>query len=318
MEQIPIHRIIQSFENKLSEKEKEELDAWLSSSKENRQQFEELRKTYTATGKLKIDFNPDAKEGLEKVNKRIQSGKTKHIVWRAAAALLLLALATQLVLQIQEPNNRTEIVAQQRQIVFLPDSSKVILAKNACLSYPKTFKKNERDVKLNGTAYFEITKKPGKPFQIKTQHTKVEVLGTKFLVEADNPSTEKVTVDEGKVAFNSGSLFSGKKLILTKNEIGTWNAKTKKLSEEINQQQNSNSWLSGRFNFSNMPLSEVLKTLEQHFNKKIELNDKNAGALKYSGQFNSNYSLENIIKTICLTLDFSYEKNENTYVIKKP
>ncbi|MCG6190168.1 FecR family protein [Maribellus maritimus] len=316
MEQVPIHQIIQSFENKLSEKEKEELDAWLSSSEENRQQFEELRKTYTATGKLKIDFNPDAKKGLEKVNERIQSGKTKHIVWRAAAALLLLALATQLVLQIQAPNNRTEIVAQQRQIVFLPDSSKVILAKNACLSYPKTFKKNERDVKLNGTAYFEITKKPGKPFQIKTQHTKIEVLGTKFLVEASNPDAERVTVDEGKVAFTTGSLFTREKVILTENEIGSWNAKTKKLSEEINQQQNRNSWLSGNFNFRELALSEVLKILEQHFNKKIELSDKNFGSLRLSGRFNSDTSIEEIIEIICQTLNLSYEKDKNTYIIK--
>ncbi len=316
MKQIPIHQIIQSFENKLSEEEKKELNSWLSLSEENRQQFEELRKTYTATAKLKIDFDPDERKGLQNVNQQIQSRKTKRFIWRAAAAILLLALATQLVLRIQAPNNWTEIVAQQRQIVFLPDSSKVTLAKDASFSYPKKFNKNERNVKLNGTAYFEITKDSEKPFQIKTQHTKIEVLGTKFIVEASISDTEKVIVDEGKVAFSTGLLFSREKVILTENEIGTWNANTKKITKKINQQHNSNTWLSGNFNFRELALSEVLKILEQHFNKKIELSNKNLGSLRLSGRFNSDTGLDGIIEIICRTTDLSYVKNKNSYLIK--
>ncbi len=315
MEQIPIHQIIASFEDNLSEKEQETLKQWLSQSQENRQLFNEIKKTYTASGKLKINFEPDEAYALENVNWQIKSKQTIRLIWRAAAAIIVLLLATQIVLHTQSTKNWNEFTAQQRQTIFLPDSSKVILAQNAQLSYPESFKGNERDVKLSGTAYFEITHNPEKPFRIKTNHTKVEVLGTKFLVETNQSTSEKVLVDEGKVSFSTGSLFSHQKVILTKNEIGIWDSKQNKLSEKANPEQNSNAWLSGRFSFSRLPLADVLKTIEKHYNIKIELADKSLETIKYSGQF-YNSSAENIIKTICLTLNCSYEKHKNSFTIK--
>ena len=40
--------------------------------------------------------------------------------------------------------------------------------------------------------------------------------------------------DEGKVAFSSGSILSRQKVILTENEIGTWNGKNHQLNEQVN------------------------------------------------------------------------------------
>jgi transmembrane sensor len=92
------------------------------------------------------------------------------------------------------------------------------------LKFPETFKGNKREVQLTGKGYFEITKNPEKPFLIKTKHSHIEVLGTKFLVDASQPNTEKVIVDEGRVALKVG-LFMTKKVLLTQNEIGVWNRK---------------------------------------------------------------------------------------------
>jgi ferric-dicitrate binding protein FerR (iron transport regulator) len=317
MKEIPIDKIIASFEGKLSETGQKELGLWLSTSEKNRLHFNELKKTYdSSTKKLTMNFEPDANKALKKINQQIKTKRIIRSVWKAAAAIILLVLASQFILRTQSTGNWHEITAQQRQTVFLPDSSKVILAKNTTLTFPETFKENKRKVYLNGTAYFEITQNPEKPFQINATSTEIEVLGTKFLVDAAQPDKESVAVDEGKVAFSFGSLFTREKIILTEDEIGTWNADTKKITKEINQQQNSNTWLSGNFNFREQTLSEILKTLEQHFRKKIELSNKDFGLLRLSGKFSSDDSLEKIIETICLTLNLSYEKNENMYIIK--
>lgn len=315
MDRIPINSILQSFEGRISDEEQVLLSEWLAESAENCQIYNELRKTYTACGKLDIDFHPDETKALEKVNRKIRSNKTIVFAWRAAAAVILLLLASQFIFRAQMPRNWNEIIAVQQQTVFLPDSSKVILAENASLKFPDSFKGNQRKVILTGTAYFEITKNKEKPFHINTPNTEIEVLGTKFLVDANDKNFEKVLVDEGKVAFSSGSILSQQKVILTKNEIGTWNPESHQLSEQINSEQNSNAWLSGRLAFSNLPLSEVLKTLENHFNIKIELADTSFSATKYSGQFNTN-NAEKIIETICLTLNLSYENKDQKFVIK--
>ncbi|MGE0019553.1 MAG: FecR family protein [Draconibacterium sp.] len=314
MKQIPIHQIIQSFEGKISEKEQKELDEWFSESAENQKTFEELRKTYTVSGKLNIDFATDEIKALVKVHQQINTRKNIRMVWRAAAAIIILILATQIILQTNSTANWQEITASQNRTIFLPDSSKVILAENASLKFPETFKENKREVQLTGKGYFEITKNAEKPFLIKTNHSHIEVLGTKFLVDASQPNTEKVIVDEGKVALKAG-LFMTKEILLTQNEIGIWNRENNKLSKQITHEQNSNTWLSGKLTFSNLPLSEVLKTVENHFNIRIALADENFSDIKYSGQFNTS-DAEEIVKTICLTLNLSYQKEGNNFEIK--
>lgn len=314
MEQIPIHQIIQSFESKISEKEQQELDKWLSKSNINRHRFEELRKTYTVSRKLKFDFATDEIKALEKVHHQINSRKNIRMVWRAAAAIIILVLATQIILQINSTANWQEITASQNRTIYLPDSSKVILAENTTLKFPETFNGIEREVQLTGKGYFEITKNPEKPFLIKTKNTNIEVLGTKFLVDASQTNTEKVIVDEGKVALKAG-LFITKEVILTQNEIGVWNKENNELSKQITHEQNSNTWLSGRLTFSNLPLSEVLKTIENHFNIKIALTDENFNDIKYSGQFNTS-DADEILETICITLNLSYQKEGNYFEIK--
>jgi transmembrane sensor len=97
-----------------------------------------------------------------------------------------------------------------------------------------------------------------------------------------------------------------------KSGFGTEN---NELSKQITHEQNSNSWLSGRLTFSNLPLSEVLKTVENHFNIKIALADENFSDIKYSGQFNTS-DAEEIIETICITLNLSYQKEGNNFEIK--
>ena len=314
MKQIPIQQIIQSFEGRISETEKKELDTWLSESAENQKILDEFRKTYSFSEKLNSGFATEEKNALEKVYKRINQRKNIRLIWQAAAAVFIIALTTQILIQTQSKANWHENIALQRQTIFLPDNSKVILDENAILKNPGKFNENNREVWLRGTAYFEITKNPKKPFKIKTENTNIEVLGTKFLVDASQPNTEKVIVDEGKVALKSG-LFMTKEILLTQNEIGVWDNIKKELSEQNVLKPNSNSWLSGRLSFSNVPLSEVLETIENHFNIKIALADENYCDVKYSGQFNTS-DAEEIVKTICITLNLSFQKEGNNFEIK--
>lgn len=314
MKQIPIHQIIQSFENRISEKEKDELDKWLLESAENQKKYEEFRKTYSLSEKLNFDFANDENKALEKVHQQINTRKNIRMVWRAAAAIIILVLATQIILQTNSTANWQKITASQNRTIYLPDSSKVILAENASLKFPEIFKENKREVQLTGKGYFEITKNTEKLFLIKTKNSHIEVLGTKFLVDASQPNTEKVIVDEGKVALKAG-LFMTKEILLTQNEIGVWDRENNELSKQITHEQNSNSWLSGRLTFLNLPLSEVLNTLENHFNIKIALADENFNDIKYSGQFNTS-DAEEIIETICITLNLSYQMEGNNFKIK--
>ncbi|MFV0375935.1 MAG: FecR family protein [Mangrovibacterium sp.] len=316
MEQVPIHQILKSFEGRLVKNDSAVLNEWLLLSEANKDLYEELRKAYSTAGKLTMEFEPDSERALLQVTRRIKVHHTIRMLWQsAAAAVILIILSTQLISQLSEPTDWQEVTALERQTVILPDSSKVVLAPNARVQYPTQFAEKLRTIKLEGSAYFEINRNLDKPFKISTKNTLIEVLGTKFMVEAQHPDLERVLVDEGKVAFSSGSVFSRKKVILSKNEIGIWDAENHQLSEQINPEQNANAWLSGRLSFSNQPLYEVIKTLEKHFNIDLNLTDANFAGISYSGQFNTS-NPEDIVKTICQTLNLSYTKNEPNFVIK--
>src|SRR5690606_4126296 len=129
------------------------------------------------------------------------SRKNVRIIWQSVAAIIVLALTTQVMFTTFSTAKWIDITSQKRQTILLPDSSKVILAENSNLKYPKTFDENERNVQLNGTAYFEIKMNLKSSFSVNTANTKTTVLGTKFLIDASNPLQEQVIVDEGKVSF---------------------------------------------------------------------------------------------------------------------
>jgi len=106
----------------------------------------------------------------------------------------------------------------ERKKVVLPDSTTVHLNSGSRLSYNKDFGKGNRQVWLNGEAFFEVTKDAAHPFLVNTDRMTVKVLGTVFNVKAYNTKEDiETTVVEGKVEV---SLKEGaeKKVILLPSE----------------------------------------------------------------------------------------------------
>ena len=57
--------------------------------------------------------------------------------------------------------------------VVLPDGSKVWLNNAATLKYPREFSEKERNVYLEGEAYFEVTHHENKPFILRSPKTAI-------------------------------------------------------------------------------------------------------------------------------------------------
>ena len=68
--------------------------------------------------------------------------------------------------------------------VSLPDGTEVWLNAASSLSYPTTFEKDLRMVKVTGEVYFDVAKDAKRPFIVQTENQKIEVLGTSFNVNA--------------------------------------------------------------------------------------------------------------------------------------
>jgi transmembrane sensor len=104
----------------------------------------------------------------------------------------------------------------------LADGSRVWLDAGSAVTYPVAFTGKERKVTLTGEAYFEIAHDEAKPFYVSKGALSVQVLGTRFNVNAyDDEQELKVTLLEGAVkvsqliTHHSRFIKPGQQVVLT-------------------------------------------------------------------------------------------------------
>ena len=81
----------------------------------------------------------------------------------------------------------------------LEDGSIVYLSEQSTLRYPEKFQADKRVITLRGKAYLDVSKQPERPFLIDTELAAIEVLGTYFSVEHNDPSSFLLSVRNGEV-----------------------------------------------------------------------------------------------------------------------
>jgi transmembrane sensor len=87
-------------------------------------------------------------------------------------------------------------------LINLPDKSSVLLSQNSTIRYPREFAGDSREVYMEGTAFFEVTKNPIKPFYVNAGNIVAKVLGTSFEITTNKRDEQvKVVVKSGTVSI---------------------------------------------------------------------------------------------------------------------
>ena len=168
------------------EEEKQILD-WVDASDENRKAFQKERMLYDI-----------ALFSEEKQSERLKR-KTRILPilqWTARiAAVMIILFGSGLLFKDYRYNKSAQlqtvaVPAGQRAQITLADGTKVWLNSQSTLTYASNFGRQERNVLLDGEAYFEVSKNEKIPFFVNTETNKVRVVGTSFNVCAYNGSNE--------------------------------------------------------------------------------------------------------------------------------
>lgn len=96
----------------------------------------------------------------------------------------------------------TEIMAPlgSKSEISLPDGTHVILNAGSILKYGSDYNYNNRDLYLEGEAYFKVTKNIELPLNVSAGNIMVKAVGTEFNIKAyDEEGTIETTLVEGKV-----------------------------------------------------------------------------------------------------------------------
>lgn len=153
--------------------------------------------------------------------------------------------------------------------IILPDGSKVWLNSASSINFPTAFNGNERSVTITGEAYFEVAHNPGKPFNVKANGTKIQVLGTHFNVMAyANEGSVKTTLLEGSVKVSAGNESSlikpGQQARVSEGQIKIMAAN---LEEAV-------AWKNGYFYFKNTDIQTVMRQISRWYDVDVEYRGK--------------------------------------------
>ncbi|MFR9165109.1 MAG: FecR family protein [Dysgonomonas sp.] len=273
-----------------------------------------------------LEIAPDSKaySALDKVNHRIGYPSEQQVsiplykkLSRIAAVLIPLFIIAGGYLYYQSTRSNLieiQVAYGEEKHLFLPDSSEIWINAGSTVKYPKEFKGDKRTVQLDGEAYFSVKKDASKPFIVNTEMLSVAVLGTKFNVKAyTNDEKITTTLTSGKVEVKS----EAQSRILRPNEQLSFDKKTSAINISEIPSNETDAWKSGQLIFTDASLSDVLQTLERHFNITIENNTGISTSKLYTVKFLKNESLDEILNIMQDVASFSYWEKDGKIMITK-
>jgi len=322
---IPWNIIGKCFGEQAAREESDRLDNWLEEDKENKKILAEIYNVYSLSGTLPQTIHPDKEKAWEKID-RLTSNKITPLIRfiknfryaAAAAAILIASIIVFLLINTRHPKvlqQYTEIVSPlgQKSLIILPDSSLVWLNSGSSLKHKGSFNVKEREVILEGEAFFNVKEDKSKLFRVKTGILNVDVYGTSFNIKNyENDSLQEITVSEGEVGI-SGGLKKSKKI--TKGEQALLNKNSNKISFVNTDPEIVSSWKNNELIFDNDPLTEVIKYLERWYGVNITIDKEMLGKHNYTFKIKTESFIEMLEKMKIMT-PLVYEINGKDVKIK--
>lgn len=310
MEQTTLHKY---FRGEASIEEEKAIMEWAGSSQENERAYLNER--------MLFDVSLFAEEKKREKKGSGHSRLISILKWptRIAATLILLVSSFYLIKEYEYTINAGQqtvtVPAGQRAMITLADGTNVWLNAQSTLTYSPDFGRDNRNVELDGEAYFEVVKNKNIPFNVLTQQNRVEVIGTTFNVAAyKNTNIFEASLVEGLIDIYSKE---SKKPItrLSKNQQFRIEGRVKTKSNM--KSTDALLWREGLYCFDDTPFQDILKKLEIHYGLKIAI--KNAEVLNYhcTGKFKEQDGLEHILRVIQKDNPFNYrfDEGKNTVTI---
>ena len=341
--------LIRYLTETVTAEENMQVEQWCTMSDENQKILEQLYFTLQVSNRLRVIQSVNHNEALCNFKNRIETkGKSirrKIMIQRfqqIAAVLFLpvLLLSSWLFLQINGiPPKYIELRSNPGMVttIELPDGSKVWLNGGSYLRYPRIFKSRNREVEMNGQAYFEIVPNAQQPFLVKTSESfSLEVLGTSFnLLAYKDEDIIETTLVKGsvrlkllqngkiiqhvmepneKVVYTKDKELKSKKIItgLTNNHqvVPSTNIDSEIKTEPIKiatvDPKYDIAWKDHQILFKNHPMEEVIRTIGRYYNVQFVVKNNKVINSKITGKF-SNEQLPQVMEYLRIASGIKYK-----------
>lgn len=256
--------------------------------------------------------------------------KANNFSWllKIAAILLITSGISFIVYNLQEQsvfeNGQSqramqEISTDQGERVRLKfsDGTEVLLNSSSLIRFPGKFVNNIREVELvKGEAYFNVENRGDIPFLVHTKDANIQVLGTKFNVNAYRTNEKvEVVVAEGKVAVRGNEVSqNSKEVVLTEGEFTEVAENGQPLLPRKVDLGIHLAWIDKTIIFDYSSFEEVLNKINDHYGVEFEVRDSTLFDRRLTTVF-SDESLTKVMEVVSLTLDLNFEQEGDKIIL---
>ncbi|UXP31957.1 FecR domain-containing protein [Reichenbachiella agarivorans] len=301
--------------NMLTEQEKLEVEAWYDS-------FDQLDDDLHVSHLRRTDGSHIAQRIWARILKRTQYETKFKLPYRWAAVITLLLVSAIIGIayrsvvyqQVIAMTSKTiEVPEGKMMIVDLPDGSKVWIRSGSILSYNRFFLGDQRNVALDGEAFFDVQKNPNKPFVVHSGAWETRVLGTSFNVKALlNLDIYEVMVRTGKVQISDSSA-----VLATLLPGGRISRRDERIDVDETQVAQYLQWREGGLIFDNSSMAEIAWYLQNRFDLQVEIEGEHIQHFPFSGDF-TGLSFSQILKIMQEVYPFEVQElTANHYLIRE-
>jgi transmembrane sensor len=327
-----------------TEEERNRIEEWIERSPEHAQLVDQLRHIWSASEDLVFqtgsDFS-DVDRGWHELLAKMESRslpvpvptppQVRHPAHRlrpvvtpfmyfvriAAVVVLLIgavaglsSLATREVDALR-PSPLEEIATApgQRATVRLVDGTRVLLNVDSKLRFTTGFAADQREVYLEGEAFFTVSRDEARPFLVRTGDAIVQVLGTEFDVRAYPGEDEvRVLVTEGLVSVRPREAAVLDTVVLRAGHQGRVARGRLGVIRSHSDAAFDLAWMDGRLVFRDAPIQEVAAELSRWYRLNVELAVPPERVDRLNASFGDE-PLGEILNSIAATLSLKYERD---------
>lgn len=357
MERLPWELLDRYFKKQITNSEQHLLENWIAESKEHTLLFQEIDTDIKAGLPFPGNFNEDTFQTWSELKENYKIPRYFNIplkkLYRLAAAIMIPLLLVgglggviiaKSFLNNYSHNAFTTIYSPggQKTKVTLPDKSIVWLNAKTTLKYTSAFNEKQRNVYLDGEAFFDVTHDKTRPFIVKTSTINIKVYGTTFNVKAyKEDGVTEATLVKGKISIEgihvSGN--DGDEIIIHPNETFSY-VKDKAAFEKARLPESKTqdkivskrvepiiqiaqkvdvalivAWKDGKLCFKDENFSTLAYKLEQWYNVKIHFEDAEVQEIKYTGKFEKE-NINQVLRYLQILTPFEYDIKLNEINIR--
>ncbi|SMD05371.1 FecR family protein [Pedobacter africanus] len=175
----------------------------------------------------------------------------------------------------------------------LSDGTMVWLNAGSRLSYPVPFAPDNREVTLEGEAYFDVSHNVARPFVVHLKDLDVKVLGTAFSISTFGHKVH-TALERGKVSLQAGN----QSLALFPGELGVYIPESGSLTKSEADLRLYVAWKDLDIYFNDNTLEEITSRLEREYNVSFVFEQESLKKLHFTVDMPKNAGLDKILNNI--------------------